>query len=107
MRKNSHDYNTVNASDEKSPARYKQKTNILFKILLIIGFVFIIISAVLMLLSSEENKYNVLSETFLALSIILFAFSAILYFFKKQFDKLANIADEIENSVYEEDVEKL
>jgi hypothetical protein len=56
-----------------------------------------------MLISSEENEYMVLSEIFLSLSIILLAFSAIIYFFKRQFDKLANIADEVENGVYDEE----
>lgn len=105
MDKTSHEYDNVNVSKEnsKSPEKFKEKTNILFKILLIIGFIFIGISAVLILISSKENTYNVLSEIFLALSIILFAFSAIMYFFKIQFGKLAKIADEIENSVYEEE----
>lgn len=89
--------------NKKSIVGYKEKTSILFKILLIIGLVFVIISAILMLLSSEQKQYSVLSQTFLALSIILLAFSAIIYFFRIQFDKLANIADEIEKSVYEDE----
>ncbi len=105
MSKPSDECNNVDILEEnrRSPAKFKEKTNILFKILLAIGFIFIAISAILMLISSEENKYNILSEIFLALSIILLAFSAIMYFFKRQFDKIADIADEIENSVSEED----
>jgi amino acid permease len=101
------DCDNIDISEEKENKKsilgYKEKTSILFKILFIIGLVFIIISAILMLLSSEENKYNALSQTFLALSIIIFAFSGIIYFFKRQFAKLANIADEIEKSVYDDE----
>ena len=61
------------------------------------------ISAFLLVMSSSKNEYKVLSEIFLSLSIILLAFSVIIYFLKRQFEKLTNIADEIENSDYEKE----
>ena len=45
----------------------------------------------------------VFSEIFLSLSIILLAFSFIIYFLKRQFQKLTNIADEIEKSDYKKE----
>jgi hypothetical protein len=41
-----------------------------------------------------------------SLSIILLAFSAIIYFLKRQFDKLANIADKIDSNDYEKDFDE-
>ena len=79
---------------------YKEKTNTLSKIIFIIGIILITVSVLLILISFVENKYNVLSEIFLSLSIILLSFSAIIYFLKRQFDKLANIADKIEDNEY-------
>ena len=89
--------------NKKSILQYKKKTSILSKTIFIIGVILISISAFLLLISSAENEYIVLSEIFLSLSIILFAFSAIIYFLKRQFDKLENIANNIENNDYEKD----
>jgi len=89
--------------NKKSILNYKEKTSILSKTIFIIGVILISISVILLLISSAENEYIVLSEIFLSLSIILFAFSAIIYFLKRQFDKLSNIANDIENNDYEKD----
>lgn len=61
----------------------------------------ICISVFLIVISSTHNKYLALSEIFLSLSIIFLVFSVIIYFLKKQFDKLLNIVDKIENNNHE------
>lgn len=58
----------------------------------------ICISVFLLIISLTYKKYLALSEIFLSFSIIFLAFSAIIYFIKRQFDKLLNIADKIEKN---------
>ncbi len=56
------------------------------------------LSAFLLIIPSTHNKYSALSEIFLSLSIIFLVISAIIYFLKKQFDKLLNIVDKIDDN---------
>jgi hypothetical protein len=83
-----------------SANRYKQRSDLLFKILLFFGIILLISSIVLMAVSmnSSEIDYSGTANSVFSLSIIFLAFAVILYFFKRQFGKLAEIAEEIENS---------
>jgi hypothetical protein len=59
------------------------------------------LSAFLLIIPSIHNKYSTLSEILLSLSIIFLVISAIIYFLKKQFDKLLNIVDKIDDNNHE------
>ena len=93
------------------------KTGILYKILISLGLIFLIIFIFLKIISQflindtsmELLKYfyNLSLSDFpgliISFSILLLSFGLILYFFKRQFLKLARIADEIEhNEEYKE-----
>jgi uncharacterized membrane protein (DUF373 family) len=84
-----------------SAKRYTQRSDVLFKILLFFGVIFLISSIILMMLSmfssGTETDYSSVSNSVFSISIIILAFAVILYFFKRQFAKLAEIAEEIEN----------
>ena len=61
----------------------------------------ICLSAFLLIIPSTHNKNLALSEILLSLSIIFLVFSAIIFFLKKQFDKLLNIVDKIDDNNHE------
>ena len=68
------------------------KTGILYKIFLLFGFILIILY--LLDVFILEAKF---SDILLSLSILFISFGLIIYFFNKQFNKLATIAKEIED----------
>lgn len=68
------------------------KTGILYKIFLLIGFILIILYFLEILIL--ETKF---SDILLSLSILFISFGLIIYFFNKQFNKLAAIAEELED----------
>jgi hypothetical protein len=88
------------------------KTGILYKIFLIIGFIFLFIFILLILISKISDINNSIGilkylydlsisnfpDILISFSIILISIGLILYFFKRQFEKLAEIADEIEKN---------
>lgn len=88
------------------------KTGILYKILISLGLIFLIIFIFFKIISqiSVNNASIELLKYFydlsltdfpglmISFSILLIAFGLILYFFKRQFLKLARIADEIEHN---------
>ena len=49
--------------------------------------------------SNTGTDYSSISNSVFSISIIIIAFAIILYFFKRQFAKLADIAEEIENNI--------
>ena len=92
------------------------KTGIFCKLSILLGIILLTIYAFLKISSAfikEEstgwiqNMYNFSqssrADSIIAFSIILFAVGVILYFFHYQFAKLAEIAEEIENSEEFED----
>ena len=88
---------------KKSAKQYKQRSNLLFMILLFFGIILLISSIVLMIISITSSDtgtdYSSISNSVFSISIIILAFAVILYFFKRQFAKLADIAEEIENNI--------
>jgi hypothetical protein len=85
------------------------KTGFLCKFAFIVGIVLLIISLFFIISSFliESGSSGIFQEIYtfsqtnypssiLAISIILFAFGFILYFFHCQFEKLAKIADDVE-----------
>ena len=68
------------------------KTGALYKILLLIGFILIAIYFLEILIL--ETKF---SDLLISLSILFISFGLIIYFFNKQFNKLAAIAEELED----------
>lgn len=88
------------------------KTGILYKTCIFLGTIFLIIFIILTILSKiliandsvglVKYLYDLSLSDFpglaLSFSILLIAFGLILYFFKRQFQKLAEIADEIEKN---------
>ena len=101
-----YDYNDLGAFGFKrkdSAKKYKQRSDLLFKILLFFGVALLIISIVLMIISMNSNgmdtDYSSIANSVFSISIIILAFAVILYFFKRQFAKLADIAEEIENNI--------
>jgi hypothetical protein len=68
------------------------KTGILYKMFLLFGFILIILY--LLDVFILETKF---SEILLSLSILVISFGVIIYFFNYQFNKLATIAEEIED----------
>ena len=95
--------------DRKYSAKSDFKTGLFFKITFLLGMIFLIIFLILKLISLtiDKNSTGVLKEfyqisistnldTIGALSIVFIGLCIILYFFKKQFNKLAEIAEEIE-----------
>ena len=100
-----YDYNDLGAFGLKrknSAKHYKQRSDILFKILLFFGVVLLISSIVLMIISINSSDtttdYSSIANSVFSISIIILAFAVILYFFKRQFAKLAEIAEELENN---------
>jgi hypothetical protein len=107
-----YDYNDLGAFGFKrkdSAKQYKQRSDILFKILLFFGIILLISSIVLMMISMTSSNistdYSSISNSVFSISIIILAFAVILYFFKRQFAKLADIAEEIENNIEYSDEE--
>jgi hypothetical protein len=84
-----------------SAKAYRQKSDLSFKILMFFGILLLIISVILWALSMYSTgtnpDYASISNSVFSLSLIFIAFAVIFYFFKKQFSKLAEIAEEIEN----------
>ena len=84
-----------------SAKAYRQKSDLSFKILMFFGILLLIASLIIWAISfnstSTDPDYASISNSVFSISIILIAFSIIFYFFKKQFSKLADIAEEIEN----------
>ena len=80
---------------------YRQKTDVLFKILLFFGILLLVSSVILWVISLNsaniDPDYASISNSVFSISLIFIAFAVIFYFFKKQFSKLADIAEEIEN----------
>lgn len=68
------------------------KTGILYKIFLLFGFILIILY--LLDVFILETKF---SNILLSISILIISFGLIIYFFNYQFNKLATIAEEIED----------
>jgi hypothetical protein len=101
-----YDYNDLGAFGFKrknSAKQYKQKSDLLFKILLFFGIILFIGSIILMIISMTSSDagtgYSSISNSVFSISIIILAFAVILYFFKRQFGKLADIVEEIENNI--------
>ena len=100
-----YEYNDLGAfglKRKKSAKHYKQRSDILFKILLFLGVILLISSIVLTIISINSSDattdYSSIANSVFSISIIILAFAVILYFFKRQFAKLAEIAEEIENN---------
>ena len=87
------------------------KTGILCKLTLFLGFLFLIIYLIFLVISLVLNNENTgflkqlfdISQSTIPLSLVSLAallifFGVLLYFFSCQFAKLEKIADEIENS---------
>lgn len=87
------------------------KTGFLYKICIIIGIIFLLIFLLINLNSLIYSNYNIailkffydisitnFSGIMFSFSILLIAAGLILYFFKRQFNKLAEIANEIEQN---------
>jgi hypothetical protein len=55
--------------------------------------------------SNSGMDYSNISNSVFSISIIILAFAIIIYFFKRQFAKLADIAEEIENNIEYSDEE--
>ena len=107
-----YNYNDLGAFGFKrkdSAKQYKQRSDLLFKILLFFGIILLISSIVLMIISITSSDtgtdYSSISNSVFSISIIILAFAVILYFFKRQFAKLADIAEEIENNIEYSDEE--
>jgi len=101
-----YDYNDLGAFGFKrkdSAKQYKQKSDILFKILSFFGIILLISSIVLMIISMTSSDVNTdysgTANSVFSISLIIIAFAVILYFFKRQFAKLADIAEEIEKNI--------
>lgn len=101
-----YDYNDLGAFGFKrksSAKQYTRRSDLLFKILLVIGIILLIGSIILMIISitssDTSTDYSSISNSVFSISIIIIAFAIILYFFKRQFAKLADIAEEIENNI--------
>lgn len=78
------------------------KTSFFCKFFIIIGLILIIFyisQKTLLFLDIDEN----IPEIILAFSIIFFGLGFFLFFFSRQFNKLAKIAKEIENENFLED----
>jgi len=85
------------------------KTGLLYKIMISIGLIFLILFIFLKIFSLISINDNGLLKYFydlslsnfpgiiISFSILLLSFGLILYFFYRQFSKLAEIADEIEH----------
>jgi len=107
-----YDYNDLGAFGLKrknSAKHYKQRSDILFKILLFFGVILLISSIVLTIISINKSvtdpDHSSIANSVFSISIIILAFAVILYFFKRQFAKLADIAEEIENNIEYSDEE--
>ena len=87
------------------------KTGFLFIICIIVGLLFLFIFIILKLLSIIYLNYHIeflkyfydlsssnFSGIIISFSILLISAGLILYFFKRQFNKLAEIANEIEQN---------
>ena len=94
-----------------TPKQYKGRSGLTGRILLFFGLLFIavfiflkIISIIIginstgFLKSLYEISISSAPESLVALGIVFVFFSMVLFFFSYQFSKLAEIADEIENS---------
>lgn len=87
-------------------AHYDFKTGILFKFTIIIGFILLIGFIILRILSFVVNEKDVLYslsnskyvDIIGAFAILIIFLGLVLFFFHRQFTKLSDIADEIENS---------
>jgi len=104
------------AKERRFSAYHDFRTGFFYKLSIILGIILIIIYASLKIASSfikEEStglvktlydfSQSSRSEAIIAFAIILLALGVILYFFHYQFGKLAEIAEDIENSEeYEE-----
>jgi len=107
-----YDYNDLGAfgfKNKNSAKHYTRRSDLLFKILLVIGIILLICSIILMIISitssNTNTDYSSISNSVFSISIIIIAFAIILYFFKRQFAKLADIAEEIENNIEYSDEE--
>jgi heme/copper-type cytochrome/quinol oxidase subunit 1 len=76
------------------------KTGFLCKFAIFLGILFLVISGIF--LAVTEFSQTNYPESFLALSIIMFAIGIILYFFHCQFVKLGKIVDEVERGDFED-----
>jgi hypothetical protein len=85
------------------------KTGILYKLMIFLGIIFLVIFIFLELLKKLSKDYSGLLKYFydlsisnfpgiiISISILLISFGIILYFFNRQFSKLAEIAEEIDH----------
>lgn len=100
--------------ERKYSANTDFKTGFFFKITFFLGMILLIIFLILKItsLTIDRNSTGILKEfyqisistnldTIGALSIVFIGLCIILYFFKKQFNKLAEIAEEIEKEYHE------
>lgn len=89
------------------------KTGVLFKFTLIIGFILLIIFIILRILSFMLNEGNILHSLLNsryvditgAFALLILFLGFVLLFFHRQFKKLSEIADEIENSEELKDID--
>ena len=94
-----------------TPMQYKGRSGSTGRILLFFGLFFIFVSIFLKIISIIVGKdssgflkslYDLsigsAPESLAALGVVIVFFSLVLFFFSHQFSKLADIADEIENS---------
>jgi len=94
-----------------TPKQYKGRSGLTGRILVYLGlffiFIFVFFKLVSIVVSSEstgflKSLYDIsissTPESFVALGIIIVFFGLVFLFFSHQFSKLADIADEIENS---------
>jgi amino acid transporter len=102
--------------EKRFSAYYDFRTGFFYKLSILLGIILIIIYASLKIISTFINQESTgwvkalydfsqssKSESIIAFAIILLALGVILYFFHYQFGKLAEIAEEVENSEeYEE-----
>ncbi len=89
------------------------KTGILFKFTIVIGLILLVIFIVLRITSFVVNEKDILYslsnskyvDIIGAFAILLIFLSLVLFFFNRQFIKLSDIADEIENSEELKDID--
>ena len=94
-----------------TPMQYKGRSGSTGRILLFFGLFFIFVSIFLKIISVfiksnssgflkslYEVSISYIPESLAALGIVIVFFSLVLFFFCHQFSKLADIAEEIENS---------
>ena len=81
-------------------AKYDFKTGFLCKFAIFLGILFLVISGIF--LGISEFSGTSYPESFLALSVIMFAIGIIMYFLHCQFVKLGKIVDEVERGNFED-----